>query len=57
VQAYRALPNSRQCPYRVQQAIAEHNSVHASNVSGKLSIYKPRLAAPQAKPQTEVPAT
>jgi hypothetical protein len=56
VQAYRALPNSRQCPYRVQQAIAEHNAVHASNVTGKLTIYKPRQPAPKAKP-AEVPAT
>jgi len=50
------LPNSRQCPYRVQQAIAEHNAVHASNVTGNRTIYKPVQPAPKAKP-AGVPAT
>ena len=56
LQAYRRLPNSRQCPYRVQQAIAEHNAVHASNVTGNRTIYKPVQPAPKAKP-AGVPAT
>lgn len=39
-QAYQYIPNSTQCPMQVQAAIAAHNSVHASNLTGKETVWK-----------------
>lgn len=48
--AYSYIPNSTQCPMPVQEAVAAHNSVHASNLLGKETVWKAKPLKPTAPP-------
>jgi len=52
--AYSYIPNSTQCPVQVQEKIAAHNSVHASNMLGKETVWKAK-AVPLKKEAPPVP--
>jgi len=49
IMAYQYIPNSTQCPMQVQSAIAAHNSVHASNLTGKETVWKVKPVPLKAK--------
>lgn len=40
LQAFKAIPNSRQAPCNLQKSIAEHNSTYDTLRTGKETVYK-----------------
>jgi len=54
--AYSYIPNSTQCPMQVQEKIAAHNSVHASNMLGKDTVWKAK-AVPLKREAPPIPVS
>lgn len=59
--AYDFVPNFTGAPCEMQRKWAAHNSVHASNVTGKPVVYKAACdvvqTVPPAQPKPAAPAT